>query len=224
MKKLEKIIDSGMYGLKRTMFLTPMMYSTEILSGLENSQSLKSRAISAGVQFLIAEKYNNWFKPKVYDLLRVNESSPEYKKDMANRTAFALHQIPLYLGILSASGATMEQIAITLPTGVAVGVACAGKFQKFMDKASDFIENKYYKTKDTVSKSLELGKNYVKNLAYASLIAMSTKLAVDKIPNYVAENNIVSNKNSVLVMDNLQEGMYWIDKKNFDKRRHSLVE
>ena len=100
MSKLEDLIRYGMYGTKRALFITPMMYTSEIISGLDSSQSLKARMISLGVNFFVAMPYNNWFKPKIYEMMGISEESPEYKKDVANRVAFVAHQLPLYTGIL----------------------------------------------------------------------------------------------------------------------------
>lgn len=225
MSKLEDLVKYGMYGAKRAVFIAPMMYATELISGLQSSQSLKSRTIALGVNFFVAMPYNNWFRPKIYDMLGVKDDSSEYKKNIANRVAFAAHQLPLYAGILLAAGASAEQIAVALPTGVAVGVATAGRFQNFMDRVSNFIENKYYKTKDKVRHIKELGKTYGKNLAYASLIAAMTKVGITNSINYVRNNNIFTNKDEIIfVVDNAQpDSMYWIRKENFDRPRHAPI-
>jgi len=224
MSKLEEIVEYGLYGTKRALFIAPMMYLSETLCGLEGSQSLKSRAIAFGVNFFVAMPYNNWFKPKVYELMGVDEFSPDYKKDLANRVAFAAHQLPLYLGILATAGATIEQIAVALPTGVAVGIATAGKFQKFMDKASDYIENKYYKTKENLSYLLDVGKSYTKNLAYASLIAATMKFGMVNGYDYVKNNNMLTNQDKfVYVLDVGTESWINIDKENFNPKKHVLV-
>ena len=84
MSKLEDLIRYGMYGTKRALFITPMMYTSEIISGLDSSQSLKARMISLGVNFFVAMPYNNWFKPKIYEMMGISEESPEYKKDVVS--------------------------------------------------------------------------------------------------------------------------------------------
>ncbi|MBN2051897.1 L-alanine exporter AlaE [Candidatus Woesearchaeota archaeon] len=214
MASLDDIVSYGLYGVKRALFMTPMMYLTEIISGLHSSQSGKSRLIALGVNFAVAMPYQEWFKPKIYKMMNVTDESLDYKKNIANKVAFAAHQIPIYTGILLVAGASAEQIAIALPTGVAVGVATAGKFQKFMDKASEFIKNKLYQTKDSFKYINDLGKTYAKNLLYASLIAATVKVGAVNAIKYVYENNLITNNNFVLACDIAQPEpiFYWTKK------------
>ncbi|MBN2566695.1 L-alanine exporter AlaE [Candidatus Woesearchaeota archaeon] len=192
MTSLDALVKYGLYGMKRALFMTPVMSLSEIIAGLEGSQSLKARALALGVNFFVAMPYNSWFKPLVYEWMHVTETSSDAMRGLANRAAFALHQIPLYAGILAVSGASLEQMAVVLPTGVAVGTAIAGRFQRFMDKVADYIENKYYQTKEWATHTVRLGKSYAKNLAYATLIAAASKVAISQGGSFIAEHSILA--------------------------------
>jgi len=224
MKKLQDLVDYGIYGTKRALFITPMMYATELISGLKGSQSLKSRLLSLGVNFFVAMPYNKKFRPWIFDKMGIDEKSSEYKKRWANRVAFAAHQLPLYLGILIGAGASLEQIAVALPTGLTVGMATAGKFQNFMDNVSEFMEKRLYQTKDKLSHMKKLSRSYAKNLAFATLIAATTKISLTKGTDYIKENNIITNPDKfVCVMSPNSDGFNYINKEDYNSKKHMLV-
>lgn len=219
MGKLEEMLKYGLYGAERAAFMAPVMLPAELISGLNSIQSLKSRALSLGVNFAVAMPYQNWFRPFVHNLLGVDETSSEKKKKFANRVAFAAHQTPLYGAMLYALDVPSEQIAITLPVGVIAGVAISGRFQKFMNSASEYIENKYYQAKDKFSRALNLGKSYMRNLVYASAIAAATKISLQQTIDYAKENNCITNE-CVAIYNPGTEGTYWIRKDEFDESKH----
>lgn len=219
---LLKEADSLVYGVQRVAFLTPMMYLTEIITGMENKASIISRGISAAVNLTVAKYYHKWFRPLVYKMFSVDENSSKLKKDLVNRTAFVMHQAPLYLGILWAAGADWKQIAVTLPTGLAVGAATAEKFQNFMDGVHEFIQNKLYLAEDRLVHYKDLSKKYAVNLAYAILISVAVKGAIQEIPK-MEFKPAGKMEHPVLVSDYFYpDAVYYIDSCDMQKN-HLLL-
>jgi len=222
---LEGLVEYGMYGLPRVAFMTPTFALSEMASGLDGEQSLKSRGLAAITHFLVSKPYNNWLKPKVEKALGVDENSSEFRKGVANRVAFAAHQIPVYSGILWAIGADFEQACVALPAGVAVGAATSGRFQKFMDGVSNFVDKGLYKVREGIDELKSLGKSYAGNLAMATVIATGMRVGINEVPKYVADNNTLTNRSEmVYVIEKGSDGLtYDIDREEFDSERHMLV-
>ncbi|MFH0739864.1 MAG: L-alanine exporter AlaE [bacterium] len=79
------------------------------VSGMTLSQSGRVRFIALWVNLLIGRPYG-WFRDKILKLLKAEKNKK--RKVLADLLAFALFQIPIYIGILVKNGAGLRQVII----------------------------------------------------------------------------------------------------------------
>ena len=99
---------------------------------MESEEVLKSRLYSLGVQALVMRpyaKYREWWA-QYWD---VDKESSKLKKWGVDTSATVLYQIPVYAAILYGSGASMDEAAVALPCGVAIGASLGRVYGTWLD-------------------------------------------------------------------------------------------
>ncbi len=116
------------------LFYTPLMVISEYgIAGMSGEEVLQSRLYAAAVHAVIMRpygKYREWWATT----WKADAHSTPLKKAVVDTTASILFQLPLYSGILYASGASWKEIAVALPAGLAIGTISGRPFGYALDK------------------------------------------------------------------------------------------
>lgn len=115
-------------------FWTPIMASIEYFgAGMDSEEVLKSRLAAAAVHATIARPYGK-LRQWIADKLHTNAQSSQSKKFAIDTLAMILTQAPLYSTILYCSGASLKEVAVALPTGLAIGAVSGRPYGYVLDK------------------------------------------------------------------------------------------
>ena len=115
------------------MVYTPLMASVEYFSGMDSDEILKSRLFAAAANTIITRPYTifrEWWAKQ----WKADAKSSKTKKFLVDTSAMVMVQTPLYSGILYSSGASLEDIAVALPSGLIVGALSGRPFGYVLDK------------------------------------------------------------------------------------------
>lgn len=114
-------------------FWTPIMASIEYFgAGMDSDEVFKSRLATAAVHMTIARPYGK-LRQWIADKLGANAQSSQTKKFAIDTLAIST-QAPLYATILYCSGASLQEAAVALPTGLAVGAVSGRPYGYVLDK------------------------------------------------------------------------------------------
>ncbi len=115
-------------------FWTPIMTSIEYFgAGMDSEEVLKSRLAATTVHMTIARPYGK-LRQWVADKMGANTESSQSKKFAIDTLAMISTQAPLYAGILYFSGASLQEVVVALPTGLAVGAVSGRPYGYCLDK------------------------------------------------------------------------------------------
>lgn len=114
-------------------FFTPIYTAMEhYIAGMDSGEVFKSR--SAGlVAHAIAMRPTGMLRNALANKWNVTKESPWYKKVAVNVCAGTPIQAMMYSGMLAYSGASMDEIAVALPTGLAMAIPLFEPFGRWMD-------------------------------------------------------------------------------------------
>lgn len=94
------------------LFSTAICMSIEIfIAKLTFIQSVKARIAAVPVNLITGRPYG-WFRDRLFLFFGIDRSSP-WKMVLGDTLAFVLFQVPLYVIVLLAAGATWRQIALS---------------------------------------------------------------------------------------------------------------
>ncbi len=131
-------------------FTTPLYGITEFLSGMENEEILKSRALSLIANAVFMRPYGKFRKSWANHWNTIPESSKK-RKFVTETTAFSIIQIPLYSTMLYLAGASFEEWMVALPMGLVMGVATGRPFGIWQDKCRQFWGKEPVLSKDKIN-------------------------------------------------------------------------
>jgi len=115
-------------------FFTPLYAAMEYyVAGMDAGEVFDSR--SAGlVAHAIAMRPIGKLRNILANKWNVTKESPMYKKLAVNVCAGTPIQAVMYTGMLAYAGVSAEEIAVTLPTGLAMAIPLFEPFGRWMDK------------------------------------------------------------------------------------------
>lgn len=116
-----------------SLFYTPTMAVTELVSGMESEEIVKSRLMGAVAHFSIGRPYGI-FRQWWADRWQVGPESPKWKKLAVDTSAMVIMQTPIYSSMLYLAGASKEEILVALPLGLAWGASTGRPFGWVLDK------------------------------------------------------------------------------------------
>lgn len=115
-------------------FYTPIMAPMEyFIADMSGEEVLKSRSSAIGIAFLAARPngiFREWWARK----WNATPESSRIKKILVDTSSLMVFQIPTYITILTISGASLSEIVVALPTGLAIGVTAGRPYGYFLDK------------------------------------------------------------------------------------------
>lgn len=116
------------------LFYTPVMAASEyFIAGMDGGEIGEARLAGALVQAAVMRPYGR-FRDYWKSTWNVTPESSRMKKFLVDTTATLLFQTPVYAGILYASGASLREIAVALPTGLAVSAASGRPYGCVIDR------------------------------------------------------------------------------------------
>ncbi len=123
-------------------FFTPIYAAMErFVAGMDVGEVVDSR--TAGfVAHAIAMRPTGLLRNKLAKKWNVNKESPWYKKAAVNVCAATPIQAVMYTGMLTYAGVSMEEMAVALPTGLAIAVPLFEPFGRWMDRWRKFWKKK----------------------------------------------------------------------------------
>ena len=113
-------------------FYTPTYGIIEYFAGMESKEIMKARGMSLVVHAAIGRPVGN-LRNILVDKGIVTKESPWYKQIGVNVCSVLPIQAVLYSSMLVASGASKEEIAVALPTGLAIGLGLTEPFGRWRD-------------------------------------------------------------------------------------------
>ena len=115
-------------------FYTPIMAPMEyFIADMSGEEVLKSRSSAIGIAFLAARPngiFRDWWARK----LNATPESSRIKKILVDASALVVFQIPTYTTILTLSGASLSEIIVALPMGIAIGATFGRPYGYYLDK------------------------------------------------------------------------------------------
>ena len=102
-----------------------------LISGMTLGQSVQTRLTAIPVNLLTARPYG-MFRDWVFRLMRAHEGG-KVRKGIADTMAFVLFQAPLYVAILTISGANVRQIATACGTITILSAFMGRPYGIFLD-------------------------------------------------------------------------------------------
>ncbi|MFC1710625.1 L-alanine exporter AlaE [Nanoarchaeota archaeon] len=131
-------------------FYTPIMTPIEYYgAGMDGLEVLTSRLFNGILGHSIGLPLYQKSKEIMYKTFKVSEKSSKLKKGIVNALAFAPVHPPTYALLLTFSGASLEEMKIALPAGLAVVMATSPVFSPFME----WWRTKVLKQKSTYEKA-----------------------------------------------------------------------
>lgn len=116
------------------MFYMPSLAASEyFIAKMEPLEVVKSRLFAMGVHALVMRPYGKvrqWWA----DRWNADEHSSKLKKFAVDTSASVLYQIPVYSAILYFSGVSLEEAAVALPSGLAIGTVSGRLYGYWLDK------------------------------------------------------------------------------------------
>lgn len=114
-------------------FFTPIMALMEyFIAGMTGSAVLTSRIIAIVIGVLLARVYGI-FREWWAAYTKTNRESSKERKFIVDTSARVLFQLPTYPVFLFIAGASVHQVLIALPTGIAIGIASGRPYGYFLD-------------------------------------------------------------------------------------------
>ena len=115
-------------------FFTPIYAAMEhYVAGMDSGEVIDSRTAGL-VAHAIAMRPNGLLRNALAKKWNVTKQSPFYKKWAVNACAQTPIQAVMYTGMLAYSGASVKEIAIALPIGLAMAFPLFEPFGRWMDK------------------------------------------------------------------------------------------
>ncbi len=115
------------------LYWTPVMATTELASGMEPEEVIKSRAMSLLNHAVLGRVYGK-YRQVMAKWYRADENSSELRKAASDITAQLTLQIPIYSTMLFFSGASLREGLAALGTGLAVGFFAGRPFGYVQDR------------------------------------------------------------------------------------------
>ncbi|MBW2990926.1 L-alanine exporter AlaE [Candidatus Woesearchaeota archaeon] len=116
------------------------------IGGLEPNEVLKTRLGMSFMGLFISRPYGK-FREFWAKLLKTDAESSKLKKFVTDVTGNVAYYSPVYAGIMTLSGASIEEIAKALPAGIVIGFISGRPMGWFMDKS-----RKLFKVKPVLDK------------------------------------------------------------------------
>lgn len=113
-------------------FYTPAYGIIEYFAGMDSKEIMKARGMSLVVHAAIGRPVGK-LRNALADRWGITKESPWYKQVGVNICSVMPIQAVLYSSMLVASGASKEEIAVALPTGLAIGLGLTEPFGRWMD-------------------------------------------------------------------------------------------
>lgn len=123
------LVDS----IATTLFYTPLMALTEYLSGMDPEEIVQTRSYGVISHLIIGRPYGI-FREWWINFWNTTSSSSFQQKLLVETSARLIMQTPVYATLLYASGASLGEIALALPSGLAMAIATGRPFGYFLDK------------------------------------------------------------------------------------------
>ena len=115
-------------------FFTPIYAAMEHYVADMDSEKVFSTRTAGLVAHAIAMRPTGILRNKLAKKWNVTKESSWYKKTAVNVCAGTPIQAVMYTGMLVYSGASMEEVAVALPTGLAMAIPLFEPFGRWMDK------------------------------------------------------------------------------------------
>lgn len=113
-------------------FYTPAYGIIEYFAGMDAQEITKARVMSLAVHAGIGRPVGK-IRNALANKWEVTKESPWYKQIGVNVCSVMPIQAVLYSSMLIASGASKEEIAVALPTGLVIGLGLSEPYGRWMD-------------------------------------------------------------------------------------------
>ena|SRR3989344_9284720 len=116
-------------------FYTPTLAFNElVIAGMGSYETLKARLISIPLGFLLGRPFG-WCR-QIYakHIFKADENSSKTRKFLVDTTASLVFNAPVYASILTVSGASLNEIAIGLPSYAILNTVLARPYGWFLDQ------------------------------------------------------------------------------------------